>query len=100
MRWLEFRRENNMSHVHVSCWLIMCMLLSIALSQSTEAPAVVTLYTSFLDPLPQQPQSGFSVKLFKLRTMHALVDKAKSLQSGSLRMLHVEVPGHDQLSQR
>jgi hypothetical protein len=67
---------------------------------TAHAPAVVTLYTGFLDPLPQQPVSGFSVRQFKLRTMHALVDKAKSLQSVSLRVLHVEVPMHHELMKR
>jgi hypothetical protein len=72
-----------------------------ALGQVTaHEPAVVTLYTGFLDPLPQLPVSGFSVRLFKLRTMHALVDKAKSLQDISLRVLHVEVPAHHDLMKR
>jgi hypothetical protein len=78
----------------------MFALASLALSQNTaDAPAVVTLYTSFLDPLPQQVR-GFSVKHFKLRTMHALVDKGKSLQNAGLRFSHVEIPGHDDLIKR
>ncbi len=80
---------------------IACSLVNHAQGQVTaHAPAVVTLYTGFLDPLPQQQASGFSVKLFKLRTMYALVDKAKSLQGISLRVLHVEVPVHDVLMKR
>jgi hypothetical protein len=75
-------------------------LASLAVGQIiADAPAVVTLYTSFLDPLPEQTR-GFSVKHFKLRTMHALVDKGKSLQSAGLRFSHVEIPGHDDLIKR
>jgi hypothetical protein len=66
---------------------------------AADAPAVVTLYTAFLDPLPEQV-SGFSVKYFKLRTMHALVDKANSLKSTSVRVIHVEIPGHDDMIKR
>ena len=102
MRCFEFCRAKKWPQLHaVFCALVLCVVLSPSLGQSAaDAPAVVTLYTAFLDPLPQLPQHGFSVKLFKLRTMHALVAKAKALQSSSLRVLHVEVPGHDELATR
>jgi hypothetical protein len=84
----------------VAAALASCALLSSALGEITsEAPAVVTLYTGFLDPLPPQSK-GFSMKLFKLRTMHALVNKSKTLNSAILRVLHVELPEYDDLMKR
>ena len=79
---------------------ILLLSTSLALGHITsDEPAVVTLYTGFLDPRPEQV-SGFSVKYFKLRTMHALVHKANSLKSPSLSVVHVEIPGHDDMMKR
>ena len=87
-------------HSPVALALSLLLLSYLAFGQiAADAPAVVTLYTSFLDPLPQQVR-GFSLKHFKLRTMLALVDKCKSLKSASLAVSHVEVPGHDDLAKR
>jgi hypothetical protein len=84
------------------CIVPLLLLLSATLAPAliaADAPAVVTLYTGFLDPIPEHV-SGFSVKIFKLRTMHALVQKANSLKSAGVRVMHVEVPEHDGLMKR
>jgi hypothetical protein len=86
--------------VHATVVAALLCLCSLACGEITaDAPATLTLYTVFLDPLPQQI-SGFSVKYFKLRTMHALVDKSKTLQSAALLVTHVEIPSHDDLIKR
>ncbi len=89
-----------MPHRFVPVSFSLLLSISFALGHITaDAPAVVTLYTGFLDPLPEQVH-GFSVKHFKLRTMHALVQKANTLKSSSLHVMHVEIPGHDEMIKR